>query len=76
MANRRVRVVRSVKVAGKWATMSEQKARKLRLPDIEGRWYIQWLRYIRPSRSVAIMEKFNATFSGICLAVVCGYLRK
>ena len=42
MANRKVRVVRSVKLDGKWKFLTLAKGRKLRIPDTEGRWYISW----------------------------------
>lgn len=31
-----------MKLAGKWVSMSPEKARKLKIPTEEGRWYIQW----------------------------------
>ncbi|MGC1228498.1 MAG: hypothetical protein WA859_18655 [Candidatus Sulfotelmatobacter sp.] len=42
MANRKVRIVRDVKLDGEWTTVSVQKAQKLRIPSAEGRWYITW----------------------------------
>src|ERR1035441_7198233 len=43
MANRRVSVIRSVKVNGIWKFLSPGNARKLRVRDDAGRWYICWL---------------------------------
>ena len=42
MANRKVRVVRSVKLDGKWKFLTLERGRKLRIPNSEGRWYISW----------------------------------
>ena len=42
MANRRARVVRSVKVNGKWKFLSLEKGRKLKIPNEQGRWYVTW----------------------------------
>jgi hypothetical protein len=42
MANRKVRVVRSVKLDGKWKFLTLERGRKLRIPNTEGRWYISW----------------------------------
>jgi integrase/recombinase XerD len=42
MANRKVRIVRDVKLDGEWTTLSVQKAQKLKIPSAEGRWYITW----------------------------------
>ena len=42
MANRKVRIVRDVKLDGEWTTLSVQKAQKLKIPAAEGRWYITW----------------------------------
>lgn len=42
MANRRVRMVRSVKLDGKWKFLSVARGRKLKIPNEEGRWYISW----------------------------------
>jgi integrase/recombinase XerD len=42
MANRRVRVVRSVKVKGVWKSMSPVVAQQQRIPNDQGRWYITW----------------------------------
>jgi integrase/recombinase XerD len=42
MANRKVRIVRDVKLDGQWATLSLKKAQKLKIPAAEGRWYITW----------------------------------
>jgi len=40
VANRRVRVVRSVKIGGQWKFINPNKAQKLNIPNQEGRWYI------------------------------------
>ena len=37
MANRKVRIVRDVKLDGQWATLSLKKAQKLKIPAAEGR---------------------------------------
>jgi len=42
MANRRVRLVRSVKLNGVWKFLNPIKAQRLRIPNSEGRWYISW----------------------------------
>ena len=42
MANRKVRIVRDVKLNGKWTSLSLKKAQKLKIPAAEGRWYITW----------------------------------
>jgi len=42
MPNRRVRVVRSVKLNGKWKFMNPQAAQRQRIPNDQGRWYITW----------------------------------
>src|ERR1039458_571395 len=42
MPNRRVRVVRSVKLNGKWKFMNPQAAQRQRIPNGQGRWYITW----------------------------------
>jgi hypothetical protein len=42
MANRKVRIVRDVKLDGEWTTLSLKKAQKLKVPAAEGRWYITW----------------------------------
>jgi integrase/recombinase XerD len=42
MANRRVRIVRDVKLDGEWKSLSLKKGQKLRIPESEGRWYITW----------------------------------
>lgn len=42
MANRRVRMVRSVKLDGAWKFLSVARGRKLKIPNEEGRWYISW----------------------------------
>src|ERR1019366_5670310 len=42
MPNRRVRVVRSVKLNGKWKFMNPQAAQRQRIPNNQGRWYITW----------------------------------
>ena len=42
MANRRVRVVRSVKVNGQWKYLNPITAQKLKIPNDQGRWYITW----------------------------------
>jgi hypothetical protein len=42
MANRRVRVVRSVKLNGEWKFMNPQAAQRKHIPNNEGRWYITW----------------------------------
>jgi len=42
MPNRRVRVVRSVKLNGKWKFMNLQAAQRQRIPNGQGRWYITW----------------------------------
>jgi hypothetical protein len=42
MANRKVRIVRDVKLDGEWTTLSLKKAQKLKIPAPEGRWYITW----------------------------------
>ncbi|MGA7514488.1 MAG: hypothetical protein WBW46_16460 [Candidatus Sulfotelmatobacter sp.] len=42
MANRKVRIVRDVKLDGKWTSLSLKKAQKLKIPAAEGRWYITW----------------------------------
>lgn len=42
MANRKVRVVRSVKISGQWKFINPNKAQKLKIPNDEGRWYICW----------------------------------
>lgn len=43
MANRRVSIIRSVKIDGTWKFLSPGNARKLRVRDDAGRWYITWL---------------------------------
>ena len=43
MANRRVSVIRSVKINGFWKFLSPFNARKLHVRDDDGRWYIVWL---------------------------------
>src|ERR1035438_1659895 len=42
MANRRVRVVRSVKINGRWKYLTPSKAATMRIPNNQGRWYISW----------------------------------
>ena len=42
MANRRVRLVRSVKLNGVWKFLNPIKAQRLRIANSEGRWYISW----------------------------------
>jgi hypothetical protein len=42
MANRRVRIVRYVKLNEEWTTLSLKKAQKLKIPPAEGRWYVTW----------------------------------
>ena|ERR1700733_15486559 len=42
MANRKVRIVRDVKLDGEWTTLSLKNAQKLKIPAAEGRWYITW----------------------------------
>lgn len=42
MANRKVRMVRSVKIDGKWKLLSLKKGQKLRIPADQGRWSITW----------------------------------
>jgi integrase len=42
MANRKVRIVRDIKLEGEWTTLSLKKAQKLKIPAAEGRWYITW----------------------------------
>ena len=42
MANRRVRMVRFVKIDGKWTLLSLKKGQKLRIPNDQGRWSITW----------------------------------
>jgi len=42
MANRRVRVVRSVKINGKWTFINPNRAQRLHIPNDLGRWYISW----------------------------------
>lgn len=42
MANRRVRVVRSVKIKGVWKFINPVKAQRLKIANDQGRWYITW----------------------------------
>lgn len=42
MANRRVRVVRSVKLNGVWKFINPVRAQRLKIANDQGRWYITW----------------------------------
>jgi hypothetical protein len=42
MANRRVRVVRSVKIKGVWKFINPVKAQRLKIANDQSRWYITW----------------------------------
>jgi integrase/recombinase XerD len=53
MANRKVRIVRDVKLDGEWTTLSLKKAQKLKIPAAEGRWYITWREGRRIKRELA-----------------------